>query len=300
MNTAKVKTSVTDRLGSTLFLAALAHGVIILGITFTDQPLADSESPPSLNVTLLADSRETERNPDDPEFLADRSRRGGGPAAQGLRATTTLSAADPTTQLGERLATDLRDGTPRTPSVQSEQLLARSRSEIATHAPPELTDEHADTSTNAAALIRQPARRTLAAEIDVEAKVPRSDTDDGVASPSTRASALASYLVNWRRRVERIGTGNFPRRFLDQGRELGKPTLEVTLGADGRLEQIVVRRSSGDSALDQAALAILRLAAPFEPLPASIRAEYDVLRFAYDWEFSPSREVAANGLPASD
>jgi protein TonB len=48
-----------------------------------------------------------------------------------------------------------------------------------------------------------------------------------------------------------------------------------------------VRRSSGDKALDQAALRILRLAAPFAPLPDVIRADYDVLRFAYEWDFKP-------------
>ena len=63
-------------------------------------------------------------------------------------------------------------------------------------------------------------------------------------------------------------------------------TLEVVIGADGRLDDIVVRKSSGDKALDQAALKILRLAAPFAPLPDEIRKEYDVLRFAYEWDFS--------------
>ena len=58
------------------------------------------------------------------------------------------------------------------------------------------------------------------------------------------------------------------------------------IAADGRLDDIVVQRSSGDNALDQAALKILRLAAPFAPLPDNIRADYDVLRFAYEWDFS--------------
>jgi protein TonB len=60
----------------------------------------------------------------------------------------------------------------------------------------------------------------------------------------------------------------------------------VVIAADGRLDDIVVRRSSGDKALDQAALKILRLAAPFAPLPDNIREDYDVLRFAYEWDFS--------------
>jgi protein TonB len=75
----------------------------------------------------------------------------------------------------------------------------------------------------------------------------------------------------------------------------------VVIGADGRLKDIVVRRSSGNAALDQAALTILRLAAPFEPLPDKIRAEYDALRFAYEWDFLSGRRAshpATDELPA--
>ena len=66
--------------------------------------------------------------------------------------------------------------------------------------------------------------------------------------------------------------------------------LEVVIAADGRLDDIVVRRSSGDKQLDQAALKILRLAAPFPPLPPNIREDYDVLRFAYEWDFAAGSE----------
>jgi protein TonB len=107
-----------------------------------------------------------------------------------------------------------------------------------------------------------------------------------LATPDTKASGLAEYLDGWRRRVERIGTANYPRELLGSI-DAGRPTLEVVIAADGTLDDIVVRRTSGDNALDQAALRILRLAAPFAPLPDTIRADYDVLRFAYEWDFSP-------------
>jgi protein TonB len=112
-----------------------------------------------------------------------------------------------------------------------------------------------------------------------------------IATPSTRQSGLAEYLDGWRRRVERIGTANYPTELLGNI-DAGRPTLEVVIAADGRLDDIVVRRSSGDKALDQAALKILRLAAPFPPLPPSIRQDYDVLRFAYEWDFAAGRQSA--------
>ena len=55
-----------------------------------------------------------------------------------------------------------------------------------------------------------------------------------------------------------------------------------------------MRRSSGHRRLDQAALEILRLAAPFDPFPDRFKANYDVLRFAYEWQFIGGQIVDAN------
>jgi protein TonB len=66
----------------------------------------------------------------------------------------------------------------------------------------------------------------------------------------------------------------------------GSPTLEVTISASGQLAEVFVRNSSGSKIIDQAALNILRRAAPFDPFPEAIRLDYDTLRFAYKWQFS--------------
>ncbi|HEY9182680.1 MAG TPA: TonB family protein, partial [Gammaproteobacteria bacterium] len=153
-------------------------------------------------------------------------------------------------------------------------------------ATPQTTDNAAETRQRAATLVQQDVPQTNVLELGLRAELP-DGVDDArtlFATPSTQQSGLAEYLDGWRRRVERIGTANYPTELL--GNSVGRPTLEVVIRADGRLDDIVVRRSSGDKALDQAALKILRLAAPFAPLPESIRADYDVLRFAYEWDFS--------------
>lgn len=278
--------SVRDRLGSTLFLAALVHGVVILGVTFTAGSVNEAQPLPSLNVTLIAASDEDQPPHERSDFLAERNQRGAGQAAEGLRPTTTLSADHPLTQLGDPQGADLNDGTPRNQMPSAEQLVSRDRSSTPLQAQglPQPTEIPAATLQRAAALIENVAPRTLAMELDVRAELPNAADRAPIATPSTQESLLASYLDSWRRRVERIGTANFPAQFLGD-LALGRPTLEVSIGSDGGLENIVVRRSSGDKALDQAALKILRLAAPFEPLPDHIRAEYDVLKFAYEWDF---------------
>jgi protein TonB len=277
-----------ERLGSTLFVAALVHGVIILGVTFTAAPLGDFGVVPSLNVTLVLDTERDELAADTADFIANRDQRGVGQAARGLRPTSTLSAEQPVTQIGDPLGADATDGTPREATPSAEQLVSRGAGGEQVPALPQPTDDPAPTQQRAATLVQQAAPQTTAMELAMRAELPDGSDDSRtlIATPSTRQSGLAEYLDGWRRRVERIGTANYPSALLGN-LSVGRPTLEVVIAADGRLDDIVVRKSSGDKALDQAALRILRLAAPFAPLPDEIRKDYDVLRFAYEWDFSP-------------
>jgi protein TonB len=276
-----------ERLGSTLFLAALVHGVVILGVTFTAAPAGDGTAVPSLNVTLVLETDREELAADTAEFIANRNQRANGEAARGLRPTSALSSDQQTTNIGDPLGADATDGTPRADTPSAEQLVSRGESGEAVPALPQPTDEPALTLQRAATTIQQAAPQTTAMELSMRAELPggRDDSRTLIATPSTRQSGLAEYLDGWRRRVERIGTANYPTALLGNI-DAGRPTLEVVIAADGRLDDIVVRRSSGDKALDQAALKILRLAAPFAPLPSAIRKDYDVLRFAYEWDFA--------------
>jgi len=274
----------TERLSSTLFVAVLFHGIVILGITFTASPRDDSNLIPTLRVTLVQDTPLPDVVPEDDVYLAQRSQLGANGAAPGDRPTTTLAADHLITQDGDQRGADLTDTTPREPLPSADRLVTREESATQINAVPDPTEAAADDSQMAANLLSRNAAQTLAAEIDLLAQNPETEQLEGPTGPSTRESALATYLDGWRRRVERIGTLNFPAEARSRGVS-NNPTLEVTIDADGRLEAIVVRESSGNPALDQAALTILRSAAPFEPLPDGVRAEYGLLRFAYEWDF---------------
>jgi len=285
MTVVEFPTSTTsDRLSSTLFFAVLFHGIVILGVTFTVSPITDSDVIPTLRVTLVQESPIRQAVPDDAVYLAQRSQTGGGGAAPAERPTTTLAADHLITQQGDARGADLDDGTPREPLPSADRLVTRNPAAMQLQAILDTTEAPAEEARRAANLLSRDAEQTLAAELDLTAQNPESERSEGLASPSTREAALATYLDGWRQRVERIGTLNFPTQARSRG-FTNNPTLEVTIDADGRLEAIVVRRSSGNSALDQAALTILRSAAPFEPLPDAVRAEYEVLRFAYEWDF---------------
>jgi periplasmic protein TonB len=118
-------------------------------------------------------------------------------------------------------------------------------------------------------------------------------------TPDTRASDLAPYLASWKRKVERVGTLNFPTAARN-AKLSGSPVVEVEIGADGRLRQAKVRRSSGHGALDEAALTILRLASPFDPFPTQMATDYARLRFAYQWDFVSGTVQAGAVTSSSD
>lgn len=290
-----------DRLSSTLFFAALAHGVLILGVTFTGPSAPETESLPSLKVTLVVDTNTIEEAPSDAEWIAQANIEGGGAPRDGLRPTTTLAADQPMTALGDPTAVDAADGRPREAAPAADEILTRGESERQVAAVPKAAEAAAAEAETRAALLDRSAAETLALEIDDVAALPDADDPDVAAAPSTRESILAAYLDTWRRRVERIGTLNFPAT-LRERKNVGRPLLEVAIDENGALTDIVVRRSSGDGALDQAALTILRLAAPFDPLPPEIRSQYDVLRFAYEWDFSGSvdERSASASSPIAD
>jgi protein TonB len=277
-------TSVADRLSSTLFVAALAHGIVILGVTFAGDPFAESADAPPLNVTLLVDAAAPKDS--DAELLASRNALGGGHEDSSGRPTTMLSAQQPFTQLGEIFGADLEHARPREAAPELEQLATRSPRDQRIQAVPEATESPAPVPMRAAALLNQAVPQSLAAELDAVLRNANVDDADAPTGPSARESLVAAYLVGWRQRVEKIGTANFPRDYLGTGELPSRPVLEVAIGAEGQLEEIVVRRSSGNVGLDQAALQILRMAAPFDPLPPAVLADRKVLRVVYEWDFS--------------
>ena len=102
-----------------------------------------------------------------------------------------------------------------------------------------------------------------------------------LASPSAASLAEAAYLNAWRQKVERIGRANHP-----GGNLKGQLRLLVVIRYDGALLQARILQSSGHPALDEAALLIVRLAAPYAHFPIEMRKAYDQLEITRSWQFS--------------
>jgi protein TonB len=270
----------TDILGLSLFVAACIHAFIILGITFRPTDKGKPEFRQQSLEVMVVRHPTVEAEPDEkPDFLAQSSQQGGGEEStpvkpQISRAPAPLPQPSPVTAPAvpppilqpdkQQLITETskvkietpppEETPPPTPSAK--QLLSSKDLEIAR-------------------LTAELERKTLA-----YAKMPKRKS----ISASTKEYKYAAYLDAWRRKVERIGNLNYP----DQAKRsklYGDLVLHVAVKADGSVERIKVLHSSGHKILDDAAVRIVRLAAPFSPFPNEIRKETDILDITRTWQF---------------
>jgi len=272
---------VRDRLVTTLFLVALFHVIVITGVTFVGPLGKPKGDAPTLEVLLLTDnSPSREANPD-AVYLAQRSQKGNGNTQKRERAAnpadSPLAAMNEGTAEGNAL--DFAQALAGTASVE----VVSSRAERSALAYQNGTELPTRSNDSPLALSPTPPNPIATSLIDDELKLRGKDSREAFITPDTQESRLAPYLDSWKRKIERIGTLNYPlqaRQFNNRN-----PVVEVVIAANGKLKSAVIQQSSGDPAVDQAALNILRRAAPFDPFPAKLKRDYDQLRFAYEWQF---------------
>lgn len=291
------ETPIRDRLVTTLFLAAVVHGMIILGVTFTASRSASSPAP-GLDVQLLTEDAGDEPRDREAAYLAQASRVGAGTTTERIAARTpfglppeqSVEGADgrnPDAPAGEdRAQSGASDGA-------AESVLATSMPRPTVRYSGDIRPEAgADdlpllTSTANGARPQLPLTADFGGEdaVDAVQLTGPAALAGSFVSPDTRRSLLAPYLDNWRRKVERLGTLNYPTVAREAANRNHWPVLEVEISADGHLKSARIRRSSGDSRLDDAALQILKLASPFDPFPSDMAQVFPELGFAYEWRF---------------
>lgn len=272
-----------ERLPAMLFLAALVHGILIIGVTFNAALSSPFDDAISLDVTIVADPDQRIDRPDDADYLAQASQEGGGNTRQAIRPSAPQQSAMPVDNPGQEDGSGIVDASVHQRSAD-EVLAAEKPSDRSVAIDPR-KDPQTEEST---AIAMQSGRETtlpLPQEDDASMLISDNEPRQLIVSADTRESIVAAYLDNWKRRVEAVGASYLP-QLGDIGDISGSPTLMVSIEASGALAGAVVRKSSGSTLLDLAALDILKRASPFNPFPAEVAAEYDSLRFEYKWLFA--------------
>ena len=285
--TTSTSITATDRLGLTLFLAVALHMIFILGLSFDLELLVfPEESPlPTMEITLV--HSRSEEAPEDADYLAQANQRGGG---------NTPEKARPSSQNFNPLPVPKQGDAPNTqqaasPQAQQDPLptMQMMTAEQSNRAIPEL-DEKMETPSRPEQItstrLMESAKEVASLDAEIRqlketlAKLPR----EKHLNANTREYKYAAYMDAWRSKVERIGNLNYPDEA--KSRQIyGRLLLDVVINSDGSVKRIDLLRSSGHKILDDAAIRIVTLAAPFAPFPEHIRKDFDVLHITRTWVF---------------
>lgn len=102
--------------------------------------------------------------------------------------------------------------------------------------------------------------------------------------PSAASAPEARYVEAWRQKIELLGTEHYPLEA--RGKIYGSLRLTVYIRRDGSLERVEIDQPAAQAVLNQAALRIVQLAAPFPPLPPELARDSDILAITRTWHFT--------------
>ncbi|PVZ15544.1 MULTISPECIES: energy transducer TonB [unclassified Pseudomonas] len=282
----------SDRLGLALVIAALLHLALLLGLSFSPTP--PPEITRTLEVTLA--TFQSDKAPKQADFLAQNNQQGSG--------TLEKKAIPRTTQVAPFEDTEINQVTPppaqRVPPVDAPQkqkavgTVAPARRK--TEADPDRSKPQ-DKAQSATPDFDSPQMSSQIASLEAElareqqayAKRPRIYR---LTAASTIRDKGAWYKEDWRKKIERVGNLNYP----DQARReriYGSLRMLVSLNRDGSLYEVQILESSGKPVLDEAAMRIVRLAAPFSPFTGDL-SDIDRLEIIRTWRFEKGDRLSSN------
>ncbi len=273
------------RLGATLALSLLVHGIVLLGLGF----VLDDNAPviPTLDV-ILSQTR-TPLTPKQADFLAAANQQGGGDRDKSRRPREAQAGWVP--QASPGLAPEpLRAQSPDPAPPPQARVITAHDSDVTV--PPQETrpqPDRPDLDRGEQKIEHDAEMARLAAEIHLRSELYAKRPNRKFVSASTREYAWANYLRAWVDRAERVGNLNYP----DEARRKrlsGQVVISVAVRRDGSIEQSSIIQSSGVPLLDSTALRIATLAAPFPPLPQT-EENVDILHVTRTWVFLPGGEV---------
>lgn len=272
-------------------VASLAfHLFVILGLGFRLPHLGNIEEPHNVMDVVLVNAKSAHR-PEKADALAQANLDGGGNTDKKLRASTPLPALDARQSSRELRAAESRvkalEARTRELMTQMKSNAAVVQAEISPQASHDKADPTARDLVDKSAEIAR-----LEAQIRREYQAYQERPRRRFVGARAAEYRFAQYVDNWRQRIERVGNLNYPAEAKAK-RIYGSLQLTVAIKADGEVESIEINRSSGHKVLDQAAIRIVRLAAPFERFPDNIRVDTDILHITRTWTFTRADQIVS-------
>ncbi len=279
------------RLELALVASLIAHVVFILVFSGIGVPTPFKPTEPELTVELV--NARTQTAPQKADILAQHNLDGGGNTEADRRIRTPLPvtprAPDPDVSLNMRRAP--------TREIEPPPVMTQTQDPAPSVAVPETRprlDPQPDSNALPTASDIVSSSREM---IQLQGQISRRMEDYNKRPRRTfigaraKESRFAHYLDGWRLKIERVGELNYPAAARGV---YGSLLVTVEIRVDGSLEKVEINRSSGHKALDQAALDIVRLAAPFAALPPDIARDTDILSVTRTWTFTRADRFQAD------
>ncbi len=277
----------SDRLGLVLLISITLHLLAVFGVTFVAPQMKKSAMATSLEVVLV-NSKSSSR-PVQADALAQVNLDGGGNTDAERQAKSPLPVLDRPQQESEAAQKQRQVS-----QMEQQARLLMTQVKATQHVEPipaKLKPSEAPTEKTGSDL----AMRSLEAA-RLEAQISR-DWDAYQKKPKrnfvgarTQEYRFARYAEDWRIKVEKVGNLNYPEEAKRQ-KIYGSLQLVVNIKADGSVERVEIKRSSGHKELDEAAIRIVNLAAPYAAFPDDIRKDTDILGIVHTWTFTRADQL---------
>lgn len=280
----------SDRLSFALFLALLIHAVIILGISFTASDRDNLSK--TLEVTLA--TYKSDKAPEQADFLAQENQEGSGTSDEARMLTTDVEATFHANEINETSPQEQQASAPR--QVKGNRQLVTtsgsSRNKTLSEQERRRMQVELPDGPEKNLLERSLEMASLEAKLDslrqTYAKQPRIQR---LTAASTMKASDAYYVNSWRRKIEQMGAINYPRE-AESCFDNCRLRLLVAINPDGTINELRILESSGKKVLDDAALRIVRLSAPFAPFTEEMRKQTDILEIIRTWQFKGNRYLS--------
>ena len=272
-----------ERFGFTIFLSVCFHAIVILGVSFTYLGKLNNNN--ALEVTFA--QHHSILTPDDVRFVTRESQNGDRAIDEASVPSKPFKSDFNNNLIQKILPVPGMVDIANEAEMQNIAIISTSAGKDRTNQQLEVLEpkKQQPASEESTSKKLSIAIRSLQEQLNIRRqaydKRPRRYT---ISSASTKKSHDALYLDNWRRRIEAIGNINYPK---EARREqiYGSLRLLVALLPNGEVKRIRVIKSSQHKVLDQAAIEIVELAAPFQPFPQAMRDEVDILEIIRTWHF---------------
>ena len=280
------KVSSNDRISFTLLLAIAFHALLILGLGF--ELIRNHSAPPSTIEVILTKTQNIDA-PEDAQVIAEHNQMQSGSVDFDARPTSPSITKKSFQGNNQTSSSDITENT-TTPTENKIMVHQNDPNDekFSRHVTNEKISkldqkELQKNQKNVAQLVSE-----LSREKQLYAKRPRINHVDTL---SAKSAVEAKYIKDWVQKVEIIGNINYPRQ-ARQKKLSGTLILSVLVNHDGTVLSSTVQQKSGEKLLDDAAVKVVRLAAPFKQFPTEMREQYEQLMITRTWVYHSDNKLS--------